>query len=178
MKPSRTWRTGTKAKNNGVLFLVAPKDRKIRIEVGYGLEGALTDAVTAVIIRTAVAPRFKAGDFAGGMAAGTDAILTVLSGDAEEWNRRAAAPADGADGSDLLALLFMVLVFAILFWTFWREVRGGSRSHRTRSGIWLPAPSGSGWSGGWGGGSSGGFSGGGFSGGGGSSGGGGASGSW
>src|SRR3954470_11362000 len=61
----RQWQLGQKDKNNGALLLVAPNERKVRIEVGYGLEGALTDALTKVIIATAMAPRFKQGDFAG-----------------------------------------------------------------------------------------------------------------
>lgn len=80
----RHWQLGQKTKNNGVLLLVAPKERKIRIEVGYGLEGALTDALTKVIIATAIATRFKQSDFAGGITAGVDAVISILTGDAEE----------------------------------------------------------------------------------------------
>ena len=65
----RAWKLGMAKKNNGVLFLIAPNERKMRIEVGYGLEGVLTDAVSSVIIRSAVAPRFKAGDFTAGSSA-------------------------------------------------------------------------------------------------------------
>ena len=64
----------------------------MRIEVGYGLEGALTDALSRVIIATAVAPHFKKGNFAGGIDAGVDAMLSILAGDAEEWHRRADVP--------------------------------------------------------------------------------------
>jgi uncharacterized protein len=71
----RAWKLGDAKKNNGVLFLIAPGDRKMRIEVGYGLEGVLTDAVSKVILTLAVAPRFKAGDFAGGVDHGVDAII-------------------------------------------------------------------------------------------------------
>jgi len=63
----RTWKLGEKAKNNGVLLLVAPNERKVRIEVGYGLEGTLTDALSSVIITNALIPRFKTGDFSGGI---------------------------------------------------------------------------------------------------------------
>src|SRR5581483_10282554 len=66
----RTWRLGEAKKNNGVLFLVAPKEHRVRIEVGYGLEGTLTDATSKIIIANAVAPRFKAGDFNGGVERG------------------------------------------------------------------------------------------------------------
>ena len=65
----RTWKLGEKTKNNGVLLLVAPNEHRVRIEVGYGLEGTLTDALSKIIITNAIAPRFKAGDFGGGIRA-------------------------------------------------------------------------------------------------------------
>lgn len=172
----RTWKLGDKAKNNGVLLLVAPSERKVRIEVGYGLEGALTDALTKVIIATAVAPKFKQNDFAGGLDAGVDAILSVLTGDAEEWQRRAKVRDDQAGGLDPIVAIVMIIILILVL----RSLMGGGgpgRAHRTRRGSWIVIPTGGsgggcsgggGWSGG----------GGGFSGGGGSSGGGGASGDW
>ena len=84
----RFWKLGEKNKNNGVLLLVAPNERRVRIEVGYGLEGTLTDALSAVIIANAITPRFKAGDFAGGITRGVDDIITVLTTDAAEWQKR------------------------------------------------------------------------------------------
>jgi len=78
----RAWKLGEKAKNNGVLLLVAPKERRVRIEVGYGLEGTLTDALGKVIITNAITPRFKAGDFSDGISRGIDDIITVLTTDA------------------------------------------------------------------------------------------------
>ena len=75
-------------KNNGVLLLVAPNEHKVRIEVGYGLEGTLTDALSKIIITNAMAPRFKAGDFGGGIERGVDDIITVLTTDASEWQKR------------------------------------------------------------------------------------------
>lgn len=175
----REWKLGQTAKNNGALLLVAPTERKLRIEVGYGLEGALTDALSKVIISTAIAPRFKQGDYAGGLNAGVDTVLAILTGDAEEWQRRAKVRSD--ESSDLDTLIALV-VFAVILILVFRMMRGGggpNRLHRSRSGSWIPLPipggtssgggfSGGGWSGG----------GGGFSGGGGSSGGGGASGGW
>jgi len=161
----RTWGLGQKKTNNGVLLLVAPNDRKMRIEVGYGLEGALTDALSKVILATAVAPRFKAGDWNGGLDAGVEAILSVLSGDAQEWQRRAEVREDSSDNAQF-AMFFAVFVVIMIVFAFM-----GGRRRRGRGGfgdiIVLPGPSG-GWSGGLSGG-------GGFSGGGGSSGGGGAS---
>src|SRR5271169_649740 len=73
----RSWKLGEKTKNNGVLLLVAPKEKRVRIEVGYGLEGTLTDALSNIIISNAIAPRFKAGDFNGGVTRGVDDIITA-----------------------------------------------------------------------------------------------------
>src|SRR5579863_5080287 len=84
----RYWKLGEAKKNNGVLLLVAPAEHKVRIEVGYGLEGTLTDALSSVIIAGAIIPRFKAGDFSGGIDRGVDGIISVLSGDAAEWHRK------------------------------------------------------------------------------------------
>ena len=71
-----------------MLLLVAPNERRVRIEVGYGLEGTLTDALSKVIITNAITPRFKAGDFSGGVTRGVDDIITVLTTDASEWEAR------------------------------------------------------------------------------------------
>ncbi len=171
----RTWQLGQKKNDNGALLLVAPNDRKVRIEVGYGLEGALTDALSKVIITTAIAPQFQKGDFAGGIDAGVDAILSILTGDAEQWQRRAEVREDPSSTMDTIITL---LIIAFIMFQLFRAMRGkrsGVRGGR-RSSPWI-VTTGSGWSGG-GGGWSGGSGGGGFSGGGGSSGGGGASGSW
>jgi len=84
----RTWKLGERTKNNGVLLLVAPNERRVRIEVGYGLEGTLTDALSKVIITNAIAPRLKAGDFDDGITRGVDDIITVLTTDASEWQKR------------------------------------------------------------------------------------------
>jgi len=173
----RAWQLGQKKNNNGVLLLVAPNERKVRIEVGYGLEGALTDALSKVIITTAIAPQFQKGDFAGGIDAGTDAILSILTGDAEQWHRRAEVREDDASATDMI---ITALIVAFILFQLYRAFRGSGRPgvhSRRRSSPWIITTGGSGWSGG-GGGWSGGSGGGGFSGGGGSSGGGGASGSW
>ncbi|SFU39867.1 uncharacterized protein SAMN02799631_00449 [Methylobacterium sp. 174MFSha1.1] len=174
----RAWGLGTKARNNGVLFLIAPAERKVRIEVGYGLEGALTDALSKVIIASAVAPKFKAGDFPGGIQAGIDGILGILGGDAAEWQRRAEVREDSGGTLDpVLVLILLGVTGFVLVRLLTRGGGGPGRPHRRSGGHWIvvPGPSG-GYGGGFGGGG-GGF-GGGFSGGGGSSGGGGASGDW
>ena len=183
----RDWKLGQATKNNGVLLLVAPNERKVRIEVGYGLEGTLPDAVTKLIIENGMAPRFRAQDFAGGIARGVDDVIQVLTGDAEEWKRRAAQRPDDNSGP-LLALLFNLVVIMILIVLFsvtrysHPPLARGRRMGRGAPPFWWGVP-GSGPSPPWGSSDSGGFSGGGFSdggfsGGGGSSGGGGASGSW
>ena len=173
----RHWQLGQKDKDNGALLLVAPQERNVRIKVGYGLEGALTDALSKVIITTAIAPQFQKGNFAGGINAGVDAMLSILTGDAEEWHRRAEVREDDATSIDPV-IAFVVLL--ILFFLISRMMGAGHGRgvRRGRRGPWIVTtggwPGGGGWSrggGGWSGG-------GGFSGGGGSSGGGGASGSW
>jgi uncharacterized protein len=177
----RHWQLGTKDKNNGALLLIAPRDRKLRIEVGYGLEGALTDALSKSIIATIIAPKFRAGDFSGGVEAGVDGMLALASRDAEEW-QRIAKPATAQDSvTNNLVFVIFLIIFIVIMIQFMRAARNrgtGGRWHRNNGGNWIVLPgSTSGWGGGGGGWSSGGSSGG-YSGGGGSSGGGGASGDW
>jgi uncharacterized protein len=172
----RHWGIGQKGKNNGALLIVAPHERKVRIEVGYGLEGELTDAVTRLIIENAILPRFRAGDFSGGIARGADDILQVLSGDADEFKRRAerASRPSGPEGIGSFGIILLILVVFLFFFMRSAGPRQGYRSGWGRGPVFLP-PMGGGWGGGWGRSSG---SGGGFSGGGGSFGGGGSSGSW
>ncbi len=92
----RHWGIGQKDKDSGALLIVATAERKVRIEVGYGLEGTLTDAATKLIIENAILPAFKTGDFAGGIKSGTDQIVQLLRGDAGSAppaQLRTAAPA-------------------------------------------------------------------------------------
>jgi uncharacterized protein len=163
----RKWQLGEKTKNNGVLLLVAPNEHRVRIEVGYGLEGTLTDALSKVIITNAITPRLKAGDFSDGISRGVDDIITVLTTDSSEWEKKPSLRLDNAasDGPPNWVIVLIVIVIVILLivspgfrWVFFNIVLNILMSSGSSSG-----------------GSSGG---GGFSGGGGSSGGGGASGSW
>jgi uncharacterized protein len=116
----RHWQIGQKDKNNGVLLIVAPNERGVRIEVGYGLEGALTDAVSRLIIENGITPRFRAGDFAGGITRGVDDIISVLSGDAEEWQERAArrpdtvSPTDSTRNDSIWPVIWVVLVVMVV----------------------------------------------------------------
>src|SRR5215468_263638 len=170
----RTWKLGEKAKNNGVLLLIAPNQHRVRIEVGYGLEGTLTDALSKIIIANAIAPRFKIGDFDGGVSRGVDDIITVLTTDAAEWQQRPSLRLDHQPPPDWLDWLLMAGAIALMtlfivspgFRWFVLNVllnllvnSGGPRGGTYSGGGGFPG-------------------GGGFRGGGGSSGGGGASGSW
>lgn len=164
---------GKKDRNNGILLLIAKEDRKIDIEVGYGLEGVLTDAVSSQIIRIIIGPKFRDGDFYGGISDGVDAIISVtkgeFKGEAKQNSVRKFSP---------IAIILLILFFGI----FPRIFGSGRRSSIGSSGYRSGFPGFWGGFGGGFGGSSGGFRGGGgfggFSGGGGSFGGGGASGSW
>jgi uncharacterized protein len=170
----RNWKLGEKTKNNGVLLLIAPKERRVRIEVGYGLEGTLTDALSKIIIANAITPRFKAGDFSGGIARGVDDIIAVLITDTSEWQKRPDMRVITDQDFPSIAGLVIGLLSIFIFMVFWLPgvhgffEAGPQRRGPRRFGTWSGSSGGGGsWS-----------SSGGFSGGGGSSGGGGASGSW
>jgi uncharacterized protein len=180
----RFWQIGQKGKNNGVILIVAPGDRKVRIEVGRGLEPQLTDLMSKLIVENAILPAFRRNDFAGGIKAGVRDIRDVLLGDAEAVKERARTAAKRSPGSDNfmpLAMLAILILFAFtVVWMQSAQTAHPSRAvrDRRRGGYDPWGSSSSGW-GGWSGGSSGsGGGGGGFSGGGGDFGGGGSSGSW
>ena len=164
----RAWGIGQKGKNNGALLIVVPSEHAVRIEVGYGLEGELTDAQSKVIIDQFIRPAFRRGDYDGGVIAGTQAMLKVLGG--VHLAPEQAAPAsdeDRGNGSSGIPWIFIVIIVWVVFGRFlWPLLFLGGGLGRGVGG---------GFGGGFGGG---GFGGGGFSGGGGSFGGGGASGSW
>jgi uncharacterized protein len=170
---------GQKGKDNGVLLFIAISDRKLRIEVGYGLEGALPDALSDQIIRKEITPSFKQGKYYEGINAGVDAIIKATKG--EYVQDKQTDKSKKNIGIGFCGLPILVIVIFIFFGFFFiisiiRRIfgwKGGGRSGWWNSGGWSSG-SGSGWSSG----SSSGFSGGGFSGGGGSFGGGGSSGSW
>ena len=190
----RAWGIGAEEKDDGVILLVAPAEKKVRIETGYGARVFLTDAVSSVIIRNSILPAFKAGDYAGGISAGADQIIKMLELPAAEAARRAkeigAAEAQrgSRQGANPFPVFLMVIIFFVVISSIARRAGGRRYKGRRRGGIdplvilWgLDAISRSGrGGGGWGGGGGGfgGGGGGGFSGGGGSFGGGGASGGW
>ncbi|MEL3922611.1 TPM domain-containing protein [Aeromonas enteropelogenes] len=166
----RHWGIGQKGKDNGVLLLIAQDERKVRIEVGYGLEGALPDAIAANIIQTRILPAFKRGDMVAGIMAGSQGIMQALAG---EYQPADAQKKDATQGP----WLFILMVIAMIVLHNLRGGGGGGGSGRRRRSAYLAGGLGAG---SFGGRSGGGFSGGGggFSGGGGSFGGGGASGGW
>ena len=116
----RHWHLGQKDRNNGVLFLIAPTERKLRFEVGYGLEGTLTDALTKLILHNAVGPKLKANDFAGGIKAGVTEAIAVLTTDKASWQTRPAlqtAPADQPLSTTAVVLILVggLIVLIILY---------------------------------------------------------------
>ena len=182
----RSWGIGQGEADNGVILLVAPNERQVRIEVGYGLEPILTDALSSLIIRNTILPRFRENDYAGGINAGADAIIQQLQAPPEEAEQRALEAAQqqqsGGNGEgSIFPLIFWGLVLLFILTSMIGGGRRG-RKYRRRGGlpivIWGPGFGGGSSGGGWGGGGFGGGGFGGFSGGGGSFGGGGASGSW
>jgi uncharacterized protein len=182
----RAWQIGQKGKDDGVLLIIAPNERKVRVEVGYGLEPVLTDALSSTIIQTAILPAFKAGKMEAGVVAGTEAIVQQLSLPDDQAKAIAAQPVQRSSnfefsGSPLIFyILFGLWLVPILLRGFGRLLGGRHSRFRGRedSSLWWLLPlffsgssdRGSG-GGSWGGG-------GGFSGGGGSFGGGGSSGGW
>ena len=153
---------GKKEFNNGILLLVAKEDRELRIEVGYGLEGAVPDAIASSIIRNVIKPQFRNEEYYGGLSDGINAIIKAIGGEYQ---------ADDSDGDSGGFPFFIFVIIFVVIWLFMSKggpfVPGGIYRTSTHSGGW--SSGGSSWSG---------SSGGGFSGGGGSFGGGGASGSW
>lgn len=179
----RAWGIGQKDKNNGIVLIVAPNERKVRIEVGRGLEPQMTDLMSGLIINNVILPAFRRGDFSGGIRAGVQDIRDVLLGDAEavkERARGAVKRTQGSDNADLLIFALFVGFFLLVVWLQMREARRHPQQrarYRRNDGDVIVVP------GGWGGSSSwpsggGGDSGGSWGGGGGDFGGGGASGSW
>ena len=155
----RNWGIGQKSLNNGILFIVAPTEHKTRIEVGYGLEPIVTDALSSVIIQTQVLPPFRKGDFNAGVEAGADALIEHLSLETSDAEKRAAAAAErrpqGDSGGGLTGFLIMLFIFFMIARVFggWGLLpfllMGGGGGGR--GGGWSDGGGGGGWSGGGGG---------------------------
>ena len=170
----RHWKIGREKEDDGALLVVAPNDRKVRIEVGYGLEPVLTDALSSVILQSQVLPRFRDGDMEGGVVAGADAILQQLSlPEAEAKARVAQASESRETGGEGWGTAIFVIILIFFFVSRLLPGRRGRRSGLASALPWIILSSlgngrggGGGWSGGggWGGGSGGSFGGGGSSG--------------
>ncbi len=182
----RHWRIGQKDKDNGVVLIVAPNERKVRIETGRGLEAHLTDAMSRIIIENAILPKFRRGDFSGGIRDGVRDIKATIEGDAEAVKERARGRVGEHQDVDYTALIMIALWIAIILYVMYQQrkyaqqfpqsANAGNRRRMRRRGfddgsiIVIPGGSsdwGGGWSGGgggWGGGGGGDFGGGGASG--------------
>ena len=183
----RKWGLGSAAKNDAAMLIVAPAEHRMRIEVGYGLEGTLTDGLSSLIISKVITPKFKTGDLPGGIEAGTDAIIQQLllpPDQALKAAAQAAAQPTKKSGLNLGSVIWLLFIFLFFILPMLRRSRGGGAYGGGGLGqviLWSAldgmsrsgggGSGGSGWGGGGGGGSS-------WGGGGGSFGGGGASGSW
>ncbi|HSH92835.1 MAG TPA: TPM domain-containing protein [Roseimicrobium sp.] len=168
VRVAQSWKVGQKGRNNGAVLFVFIQDRKMFLQVGYGLEPVLTDALSKRIIADQIAPRFKAGDFDGGLTAGVAAILSATRG---EYKGSGGTASDGSrrEGGDASRLFFNIIFFSIFFIFVMASIMGRRRGGFFSGTGWTVSSGGGGWSSG---------GGGGFSGGGGSFGGGGSGGSW
>jgi uncharacterized protein len=181
VRVAESWHVGQKGKSNGAVLFVFKQDRQIYIQVGYGLEPTLTDAISHDIVENVLKPRFRAGDFDGGVSTAVDAMIAATRGE-YKGTGRTRAESRGENGPAPVVIGFSLI---LVFFTVVRAIRGASRApfiigspRRRGPNVWWDnSGSGGGWSSG-GGGWSGGGGGGGFSGGGGSFGGGGAGGKW
>ena len=189
---ARKWQIGQKDKDNGLLLIVAPKERKVRFEVGRRLEPVMTDTLSAIITQNAILPKFRRGDFSSGIRDGVRDTKDVLLGDAEAVKERArGGRTPENDPTVIIHLIVFAGIVLLIAWQIRRAMRRqreweasltpaqraalARQRRRQRSGNVIIVPGGSSdWDGGWSGGSSGGS----WSGGGGGFGGGGASGSW
>ncbi len=190
VRVAEAWKVGQKGKNNGAVLFIFKQDRQIYIQVGYGLEPTLTDAVCHQIVENILKPKFRAGDFDGGVSAAVDAMIAATRGEFKGTGRtvhqaRHPLQRESGDPSAAIGALFFLVVIVVVVIRLARGSRrgplvlGGPRRYRSSSipSIWWGGPGsdgggasgGGGWSGG---------GGGGFSGGGGSFGGGGAGGKW
>lgn len=125
IRVAEAWKIGRSKVDDGAILLVAKNDRKLRIEVGYGLEGALTDATTKRIIDEIIAPRFKSGDFAGGITAGAERMMKIIDG---EPLPAPAAKSEWRGDSDVFEQMFeyapFLLFGAVFFGSILRAILG------------------------------------------------------
>jgi uncharacterized protein len=155
-KLGREWGVGQKDKNNGLVLLWAPNDRKVYIATGYGMEGAIPDAIAKRIISTIIIPEFKNGQFYNGIDKGVDAIISYSKGEFT------ADPQELDEGLPLSTILMIVVIIVILIIMTRNRRGGGGGGYRDAGPVFFPTSTFSGWghsSGNWGGSSGGGFGG-------------------
>lgn len=184
MRAVEQWKIGQKKYDNGVVLFVFVEERKVRVEVGYGLEGTITDAFSSRVIREIIAPLFQAGDYGGGLEAGAEAIMTKIRTGEEPVPPMRRRGARGSEREDIGIIPVLVILFVVFFVIAPMFSRRGSRGcggcifpffFFPGGGVTFGGRGHGGWGGG---GFGGGFGGGGFGGGGGGFGGGGATGGW
>jgi uncharacterized protein len=175
IKLAEKWKVGRSKQDDGLILLIAAQDHKMRIEVGYGLEGDIPDAIASRVIREQLSPAFKQGDYEGGIRAAFGTLIRAAGGKDDEPPQQQPAPrrVHHRGGGFPVGLLIAIALFVIF-----SNFTGGGGFGRRRRGVFLPMGFGGGWGGGGGGWGGGGGGGGGWGGGGGGFGGGGASGDW
>jgi uncharacterized protein len=174
-RTAEAWGVGRKDRENGLLLFVFPESRTTRIEVGYGLEGAVPDGLANIIIQDDIVPSFRAGDMAGGIERGVEALMAALKGEYTGTGRTVADEELSRREVTINLIIFIIFVIFVIISIRRSQARGGHVYYPSgRRDVWFPS-SGSGLGGG---GFGGGFGGGGSIGGGGGFGGGGATGRW
>jgi uncharacterized protein len=135
----RTWGVGQKGKDNGAILFVFVADKKMRIEVGYGLEGALTDAKAKNITSTVIKPAFKDGDFAGGIERGADAMMAAIKGESYAGSGKTVAETHEASPGVAMAVvalscLFPLLIFGVIIFLIIRVAKKYPQNARVGGG--------------------------------------------
>jgi uncharacterized protein len=126
IRVAETWKIGKKGFDNGAILLIARDDRRLRIEVGYGLEGVLPDAIASRIIREVITPRFRSGDYAGGIEAGVNSILKVTKGEILPERGRPAGGPTASQGASLITILMITAMLALFIGMTRRRLLSGA----------------------------------------------------
>ena len=126
IRVAEAWKIGKKGFDNGAILLIARDDRKLRIEVGYGLEGVMPDAIASRIIREVITPRFRSGDFTGGIEAGIDAMLKVTKGEILPERARPGPGSTASEGGSLMTILMITAMLALFIGMTRRRLLSGA----------------------------------------------------
>jgi uncharacterized protein len=126
IRVAESWKIGRKGFDNGAILVIVPNEKKLRIEVGYGLEGVLPDAIASRIIREVIVPQFRANNFPGGIEAGLDAILKVTRGEPMPETARSAPRRQGSQGSSLPTILVLTAILALFIGMTRRRLVSGA----------------------------------------------------